>query len=72
MNDYDTFLFARPSFFEGMARVLDLGDTLTEFNRSITPAQANNIALRSDWQVVGNTIRKVAEEAEETEAEAEQ
>jgi hypothetical protein len=51
------FLFARPSFLEGVARTLDLGGTLSEYNRSLTPAQADYIAIWSDWRVVGNDIR---------------
>lgn len=49
------FLFARPSFLEGWARLFDFGDTLTEFNRSPTP---DACALRQDWLVVGDAIRR--------------
>jgi hypothetical protein len=52
MGDYSTFLFARPSFAEGMARALDFGGTLQEYNRSITPEQADNIALAADIEAV--------------------
>ena len=52
-----TFLFARPSFVEGIARVLDMGDTLTEFNQSLHGSQADRIALASDWMAVGCDIR---------------
>lgn len=51
------FLYARPSFREGVARVLDMGDTLTEYNYSLTPQQADRLALRSDWMVVGEDLR---------------
>jgi hypothetical protein len=30
------FLFARPSFFEGVAHTLDLGSTLTDYNSSLS------------------------------------
>ncbi len=60
------YLFAEPSFVEGMARILDFGDTLTEFNESLTPTQANSIALTTDWQAVFEDVRialsKIAEE----------
>lgn len=63
------FLYARPSFIEGVARVIDLGDTLTEYNNSITPEQADWLALRSDWTVVGEDLRRAmlqaAREAEQ-------
>lgn len=60
MGDYTTFLFARPSFLEGMARVLDLGNTLSEYNRAVTPAQADALALYSDWAAIGQDFRMAA------------
>ncbi len=52
MNDYFGLLYARPSFIEGMGRAIDLGATLVEYNTSLTPEQADLIALRSDIQAV--------------------
>ena len=60
MNDYSDLLFARPSFLEGAARVLDLGSTLNEYNSSLTPEQADHLALRNDLQRVGGDARYVA------------
>ena len=54
------FLFARPSFLEGWARVFDVGDTLTEYNRSLTPEQADYLAMRADWMAVGDDLRAAA------------
>ncbi len=51
------FLFARPSFVEGIARILDFGDTLTEYNRS---EQADALALRADWRAVATELRRAA------------
>ncbi len=51
-STYD-LLFARPSFLEGVSRVLDLAGTVTEFNESITGDQADLIALTRDWRAVG-------------------
>jgi hypothetical protein len=51
-----TFLFARPSFLEGLARSIDLGATLDEYNQSVTPEQADLIAIRNDWEMVGEDI----------------
>lgn len=45
-------LFAVPSFIEGIARVLDLGCTLNEYNYSITPDAADMDALSSDWNAI--------------------
>ena len=52
MNDYFGLLYARPSFVEGLGRVLDIGATLTEYNTSISGAQADLLALRADLQAL--------------------
>lgn len=52
-----TFLFARPSFLGGMARALDLGNTLNEYNQSLSPEEADTLALRSDFRAVGRDFR---------------
>lgn len=57
MSKLSTFLFAEPSFAEGMARVLDLFGTLNEYNASPTPQHADARALGADWYAVGQTIR---------------
>jgi len=56
MNKY--FLFSTPTFWAGMARVLDLGGTLNEYNYSSTPNKADFHAILSDWKVVGSDISK--------------
>ena len=53
MNENFGLLFATPSFLEGFARVLDLGDTFTEYNTSPDAAEADFLALRSDWRAIG-------------------
>ena len=58
MGSYSDLLFARPSFFEGAGRILDFGDTLTEYNSSPTPEQADYLALLSDWCAVGEDLRR--------------
>ena len=50
-------LYAEPTFISGMARVLDIGATLHEFNYSTTPELADIEAIRSDWEAVGNDLR---------------
>lgn len=47
------FLYARPSFWDGWARILDFGDTLTEYNMTL---DQDYFALKSDWSVVGDDI----------------
>jgi len=58
------FLFAAPSFFEGMARVLDIRGTIEElsYNKSATPEEADVQALRSDWSVVVDDLDNSLEE----------
>ena len=67
MRDRSDFLYARPSFVEGAARVFDLGGTLNEYNTSPTGRDADAIAIRSDWVAIGQDIRDAIEmfEAEE-------
>ncbi|HRV71642.1 MAG TPA: hypothetical protein P5541_06360 [Thermovirgaceae bacterium] len=50
-------LFAMPGFFGGMASALDMGNTLTIFNESCTPEEADAMAIRSDWKIVGQDLR---------------
>jgi hypothetical protein len=52
-NMTNLFLFGSLSFFEGMARMLDLGGTMVVYNDSPTPEEADNRALDSDWRAVG-------------------
>lgn len=47
------FLYARPSFIEGAARIFDFGNSLNEYNSSPSGEMADEIALRMDWAVVG-------------------
>lgn len=54
MTDY---LYAHPSFLGGMARCLDLGDTLTEYNQALTGEQADLLAMKADWMAVGEDFR---------------
>ena len=67
MNDYRPnvsyafLLFARPSFWEGIARIFDLGSTLQVYNRSRSTVIADANALRSDWRAVGQDIANAIE-----------
>lgn len=49
-------LFARPSFIEGVSRVVDLGATLNTYNKNETPEEADAKAIYSDWSSVGDDI----------------
>ena len=54
-------LFTRPSFLEGVARILDFGNTLQEYNTSISPEMADYRALMADWQAVGEDMMRAVE-----------
>lgn len=57
MGNCSDFLFARPSFFEGIARMLDFGNTLNEYNYSPSEDAADENALWMDWSMVGDDLR---------------
>jgi len=52
------FLFAKPSFISGMGRAIDLGGTMTVFNQSDTPEEADARALYNDCLAAGNDMRE--------------
>ena len=56
MNAYFGLLFARPSFLEGVSRVIDLGNTMSEYNSSLTPAQADALALKADLNALRSDL----------------
>jgi hypothetical protein len=66
MSD-SSFLCLRPSFLEGVARILDFPGTLSEYNRSLTAEQADYLALLADWQLVGKDIQEAIQTAPGTE-----
>ncbi len=57
MNELSAFLYSRPSFFEGVSRLLDFGGTIDEYNCPRNGEQADLIASWADWTVVGNDMR---------------
>jgi hypothetical protein len=54
------FLFAAPSFVEGMARIVDFGDTLTEANISANGDEADHAASWADWELITKDLRDAA------------
>ena len=64
MHDLFGFLYARPSFLEGLARIFDFGGTLNEYNESLTPKQADFLALRADWLTIAGDLRNAIEEVD--------
>ncbi len=56
MNTFPCRFAAAPSFWEGMGRLFDFGGTLSQYNFSETPEQADSLAIRSDWMAIGGDI----------------
>lgn len=61
LGEYTFFLFAEPSFTEGMSRVLDFGSTLQAYNVSFTTLEADYRAIYNDWKAVGRDIKDAIE-----------
>jgi len=58
MNEQFGLLYSIPSFVEGVARSIDIGDTLTEYNGSESGVDADTRSLSSDWKAIGNDLRQ--------------
>ena len=58
MEELFGFLYARPSFLEGVARAIDIGGTLQEYNTSLSGADADRLAIQSDNLMIANDLRK--------------
>jgi hypothetical protein len=56
------FLFARPSFVEGFARMMDLSGSLNTYNLSATGEEADARASFRDWRAIGRDVRAALEE----------
>lgn len=62
MNQYTALLFARPSFFEGVSRVIDIGNTMSEYNSALTPVQADYLALSADINALKDDLARARQE----------
>lgn len=62
MGEYSRILFATPSFSEGVARILDFGNTLNEYNYSPNSETADQNAIMADWNQVGADLRRAIRE----------
>lgn len=54
------FLFAQPSFWSGMARLLDVFGLFDSYNESSGPEEADAIAMYVDWRITGEDICRAA------------
>ncbi|MEP2689171.1 hypothetical protein [Maribacter dokdonensis] len=62
MTDTDKktdFLFPRRSFWTGFSSVLSIFGETNKFNTSKSGEEADYKALKSDWEMIGQDIRKV-------------
>lgn len=57
MSPLTSYLFARPSFAEGVGRIVDFGGTLTAYNVSSSAEEADAVAIYTDWRAVGHELR---------------
>lgn len=55
--NHSFFLFSRPSFLGGAARLFDFAGTLNVYNISITGEAADARAFHEDWKAIGDDMR---------------
>ncbi len=65
MAPISDFFYARPSFIEGFARIVDFSGSLNEYNISPIVTKADLDALWMDWAVVGEDLRRAMREYDE-------
>ncbi len=71
-KEYEThtdFLFPTPQALYGIARLIDLGAQLDLYIESSGPAEADYLALYSDWMSIGKDFKMAIEELYPTEDE---
>src|SRR5688500_6707137 len=54
-------LYSMPSFWKGVARLVDPLGLINTYNRSATPNEADYYALLSDWLAVGDDLNRAIE-----------
>lgn len=52
------FLFVKRDFWSGLSSIVDIGATRKKFNTSKSAEAADLKAIKSDWDMIGNDIRK--------------
>lgn len=60
---FDDYMFAKPSFLNGVARILDIGGTFDDSSYWISnsPEEADARALARDWAAVGCDLAEAME-----------
>jgi hypothetical protein len=60
---YYDYLFANPSFLEGVARLLDLGSTLNIYYEDIlSEDEEDYYAMKRDWNLVAHDLKSAINE----------
>ncbi len=62
MDSRSRFLFARPSFSDGIARLMDFGGLLNAYNLSPSAETADQCALAMDFAVVRDELARAVGE----------
>jgi len=69
MNGSRFTLYAHPTFWEGVSRLVDFGGLLKDYNYSSSDQEADYRALLSDWEAIGDDLlsayRKFLQEHQE-------
>lgn len=55
---YTGYLFAKPTFSDGVASLVDVSGSLLAFNYSKTSKEADTKALITDWYAVCNDFKE--------------
>lgn len=55
-------LFVQPTFWRGFGRTLDLWGDFDTYNDSLSPDEADRLALASDLYMIGIDLRAVIEQ----------
>ena len=58
MSEQTTYLYAIPTWTEGVGRLVDFGGFLSQYNTSSTDDEADARALALDWLAVGSDLRR--------------
>ncbi len=61
MDSRSRFLFGRPSFWEGVSRLIDFGGLLNTYNQMPTADQADQLAMAADFAVVRDELAQAIE-----------
>lgn len=56
------YLFARPSFVEGVARMLDVSSSMNTYNTFPTGDEADARAVYQDWRALAHDVRVALEQ----------